>query len=250
MVNAITGTVISQKQWSDKLFSIRIKATINPFESGQFGRIGLALNADEAPVMRPYSFVSTPDDNHVEFYYSIVEGGLLTPVLPTLKAGDEILINEKVNGFLVLSEIPEAEQLWMISTGTGIGPFISILKSPTVWQRFRHIVLVHSVRYVTDLSYREEIETFNTKGSEGQFQYVPFVSREVTDYSIHGRIPDNIQNKALFEKTRLSISPEKSQFMMCGNPGMVKDTIAMLEEQGFVRNRRRKPGQLTMENYW
>lgn len=253
MVAPIIGTVISQKQWAKNLFSIRVAADIDPYQPGQFGRIGLPIGADNAPIMRPYSFVSVPQDDYLEFYYSVVLEGELTPHLPPLKAGDEIFINQKVNGYLVLAEVPAARDLWLLSTGTGIGPFISILKSQEPWARFSNVVLVHAVRYEGDLSYQEDIEAIGATAKElgsCQFQYVPFVSRTQVAGAMHGRIPDAIANNSLFNQTGMTIAPEHSQFMLCGNPGMVDDTIALLKEQGFARNRRRTPGHITMESYW
>lgn len=231
------------------LYSIQIEADIEAFQAGQFGRIGLQINGEEKPVMRPYSFVNAPHEKPLEFYYIIIEGGPLTARLPSLVAGDEILINGKANGFLVLSEVPDAQQLWMLSTGTALGPFLSILKDEEVWRRFSDLVLVHAVRTADELTYQDDIRRLLDKG-QGRLRYVPFVSRETHDGAMSGRIPAALESGALAERTGLNFTPDHSQFMLCGNPAMVKDTTEVLLAHAFERNRRRKPGHITIENYW
>lgn len=243
----ITGKVVGQRQWTPELFSIQIDADIQAFEPGQFGRIGLMIEG--APVMRPYSFVNAANEQPLEFYYIIVPEGPLTARLPHLKKGDEILINEKPNGYLVLSEVPEAEQLWMLSTGTALGPFLSILKSDEVWRRFEQLVLVHAVRYANELTYQEDIRHLLEKG-DGRLRYIPFVSRETAAQAMAGRIPAALQDGSLAARARLEPTPQTAQFMLCGNPNMVHDTIAVLQQAEFTKNRRRTPGHITIENYW
>ena len=245
-VAPITGKVAGSRRWAESLYSLRIDADIDPFEAGQFGRIGLCINGEN--VMRPYSFVNAAGETPLEFYYSIVPGGPLSARLAALAQGDEILINKKANGFLVLSQVPPAEQLWMMSTGTGLGPFLSILKGEKVWQTYRKVILVHAVRHAADLSYGEEIDALLQK--QKSLIYAPFVSREKKDGALPGRIPAALANGALAEFTGVQPSPEQSQFMLCGNPQMVKDATAVLQDKGFRRNRRREPGHITMENYW
>lgn len=241
------GRVAENRQWTKHLYSLKIEAAFDEFEPGQFARIGLPI--DGKHVMRPYSFVNAPHESLYEFYYAIVPEGPLSPRMPTLAPGDEIFFIPKPNGYMVLSEIQDARQLWMLSTGTAVGPFLSILKSPEVWRRFDHIVLAHAVRHAEELSYSEEIDALVEKGA-GQLKFVPFVSREQADAAMPGRIPAALESGSLQERTGLSISPEESQFMVCGNPEMVKDTLTALQGMGLERNRRRTPGHVTMENYW
>lgn len=241
------GKVAETRRWTENLYSVKVEAAFQPFEPGQFARIGLAI--DGANVMRPYSFVNAAEEALCEFYYAVVPEGPLSVRLPHLAAGDDILYVPKPNGYMVLSEIPDARALWMLSTGTAVGPFLSILKSETVWQRFEHLVLAHAVRRAEELSYGDDIAGLVEK-SEGRLRFVPFVSRENAEGALSGRIPAALRSGALQERVGLEISPEESQFMICGNPQMVKDTSAVLQEQGFERNRRRKPGHITMENYW
>ncbi len=138
--------------------------------------------------------------------------------------------------------------MWLLSTGTALGPFLSILKTDDAWQRFKKIVLVHAVRLAKELSYRETIAGFKIHGD--QFCYMPFVSREDTDFAIKGRVPGAIENGELEVRAGAAITAEKSQVMICGNPDMVRDTRAILEARGLKLNKRKEPGQISVENYW
>ena len=244
---AIKGKIASVKQWTDSLFSLRAEADLPPFEAGQFIRLGLPIDGKEH--LRSYSFVNGPAARPYEFYFIKVEGGPLTERLPRLRAGDEILFAPRPAGYLVLSEVPQAEQLWMLATGTAIGPFLSILQDEAVWRRFPEIVLAHAVRRAEELSYAERIRALVERGG-GRLRFAPFVSREETPGAFTGRIPAALASGSLSEWTGLPLSPEKSQFMVCGNPKMVADTSDTLKEMGFARNRRRTPGHITVENYW
>ena len=246
-VEPLAGEVVGRRRWTDDLFSIRIRADFEPFEPGQFARIGLNIGGEN--VLRPYSFVNAPNEEAHEFYYGIVPGGPLSARLVELQPGDSILYVPKPNGYMVLSEVPEARHLWMLATGTAVGPFVSILKNELVWQRFEKIALAHAVRHAAELAYGDEIKQFLQKG-QGRFFYAPFVSREETDFAFPGRVPAALQSGELQERAGMAVSPAESQAMICGNPQMVKDTLEVLQTMGLERNRRRKPGHVTMENYW
>src|SRR5256885_9857481 len=150
---------------------------------------------------------------------------------------------------LVLSEIPDGENLWLISTGTGIGPFLSILKSEAPWQRFRQVVLVHAVRHAEELSYRDSIERLLGEHGE-QMRTVSFVSRENKPGALHGRIPLAIEEGRLEAAAGVALSAKTSQVMICGNPEMGTDTSAALARRGMKKHRRRGPGPITGGNYW
>lgn len=246
-IATIKGKVESVKRWTDSLFSLRAEADLPPFAAGQFIRLGLPIEGKEH--LRSYSFVNAPAERPYEFYFVEVEDGPLTARLPLLRAGDEVLFAPRPAGYLTLSEVPQAEQLWMLSTGTAIGPFLSILKEEEVWRRFPEIVLAHAVRRAEELSYSERIRALVEKGG-GRLRFAPFVSREESPGAFSGRIPAALSSGALPSWAGLELSPEKSQFMLCGNPKMVADTSDTLKEMGFARNRRRAPGHITVENYW
>lgn len=232
--------------WTDQLYSLSVEADIEPFRAGQFGR--LALEIDGQTVARSYSFVNAPNERPYEFYSIIVPEGPLSPRLQAMKPGDQVFLAPKGAGFLTLADVPLGENLWLLSTGTALGPFLSILKTADPWQRFKTIVLVHAVRQAKELSYRDTIEKFAVQGE--QFCYIPFVSREDTDFAINGRVPAAIESGVLEARAGINISADKSQVMLCGNPDMVHDTRAILEARGLKLNKRKDPGQISVENYW
>ena len=242
----VEGTVVGNKMWTDQLYSLQVDAELEPFRAGQFGR--LALEIDGQMVARSYSFVNAPHERPYEFYSIIVPEGPLSPRLQSLKSGDKVFLAPKGAGFLTLADVPPGENLWLLSTGTALGPFLSILKTDAAWQRFERIVLVHAVRQAQELSFHDTIDKFSAHGK--QFCYVPFVSREDTDFAIKGRVPEAIQNGALEARAAVTITAEKSQVMICGNPDMVHDTRAVLEARGLKLNKRKDPGQISVENYW
>lgn len=243
----IEGTVVGQKRWTDRLYSIYVDANIGTFEAGQFAKIALAVNGEM--VARPYSFVNAPKEKPCEFYYVVVPGGPLTARLPRLEKMDVVFLAPNVSGFLVLSEVPDADTLWMLSTGTAIGPFLSILKTETPWRRFRHVVLVHAVRHAEELTYREEIDRLRAQ-HPGQFRMISFVSGAAHPGALAGRVPAAIADERLEKAAGLALAPGTSQVMICGNPQMVADTTDALKARGMKRHRRRDPGQITVENYW
>lgn len=247
MSNWIQGKVVENKHWTDLLYSLHIEADIDPFVAGQYGRLGLEV--DSQIVGRPYSFVNPPHESLNEFYSIKVVEGPLSPKLAELKKGDTIYIDKRANGFFTLNEVPDGKDLWMLATGTALGPFLSILRSNEVWQRFENIVLVHAVRFANELSYQDTIKELQQKHNK-RFQMIPFVSREETEYALSGRIPAAIANKSLEQKAGLEFNSKHSQVMMCGNPDMLVDTRNALKEKGLKKNLRRSPGQITTESYW
>jgi ferredoxin--NADP+ reductase len=243
----VDGRVIALRQWTDRLYSLQVNADVGPFQAGQFTR--LALDIDGERIARPYSFINAPDDPVLEFYFIVVPDGPLTHELTRLQPGDTVYLAPRAAGFLVLSELPDADYLWLLSTGTAIGPFLSILADTRVWQRFKKVVLVHAVRKLAELTYRDTIDALLEQHGE-QLTYVPFVSREDTDFAIKARIPEAIVDGRLEQRAGISLAADNSQVMICGNPAMVRDTQAVLEMRGLKKNRRREPGQITTEQYW
>jgi ferredoxin--NADP+ reductase len=243
----VEGTVVKLRRWTDKLYSLQLKADIEPFTAGQFTR--LAMDIDGERIARPYSFVNGPDNPLLEFYFIIVPDGPLTHHLVDLDTGDPVFIAPRGAGFFVLDEVPDADTLWMLSTGTAIGPFLSILSTDAVWQRYNKIVLVHAVRTRKELTYRGEIEALLAEHPE-QLQMIPFVSREDTDFAIKDRVPEAIENGALEARAGIPLTAGTSQVMICGNPAMVRDTSVVLEARGMKKNKRRDPGHITTEQYW
>jgi ferredoxin--NADP+ reductase len=247
MSNWIDATVKSVKWWNESLFSLTVNADVEPFKAGQFTK--LSVMDGEKRIARAYSYVNAPDDPNLEFYLINVVDGQLSSHLAQLTPGDTVQIERRASGFFTLDEVPASEQLWMLSTGTAIGPFLSILQQSEVWQKYKHINLVHGVRLNSDLSYQELINKL-LKAHPGQLNYVPVVSREEPLQGLAGRITTVIKNNALSEHVGLCATPNNAQFMLCGNPQMVKDTSELLVAQNYKRNRRKEPGHITVEQYW
>lgn len=246
MSKFIEGTVVGKRHWAEGLYSLKVVAEVAPFQAGQFAK--LALDIDGEVVGRAYSFINAPGEIPLEFYFIVVPDGLLTPRLAALEPGDTVLVSHQATGFLTLSEVPDAKHLWLLSTGTGIAPFLSILKTEAPWQRFGRIVLAHAVRRADELVYGETISGFAQQHEE-QFRFVPFVSREETDFALRARIPEAIADGRFEARAGVAIKPETSQVMLCGNPGMAHDTTEVLLARGLKRNRRRDPGHITVESY-
>jgi len=247
MAQWVTGHVVSNRQWSERLHTLRVDAEIEPFVAGQFIKLGLQIG-DEI-VGRPYSLVNPPHERPLEFYFIALPDGLLSPALAALQPGDEILVASRACGFLTLAEIPQARHLWLISTGTGIGPFLSILKTGVPWQRFERVVLVHAVRAMAELAYQDTIRQIAAAHSQ-QFCYVPFISRESSDFALAGRVPQAIADGRLETRAGVMFDAAVSQVMLCGNPQMVEDTMNTLLTRGLKKHRRKEPGQISVENYW
>jgi len=243
----IQGQVVGKHKWTDKLYSLQISANIQPFTAGQFTK--LALEIGNQKIGRPYSFVNPPHQKPLEFYFITLPEGPLTTRLTQLEIGDVVWVTPRASGFFTLNEIPEADYLWLLATGTAVGVFLSILRTPEPWARFKKIVLVHAVRTSDELTYQDEIKSLCKTHSQ-QFQMIPFVSREDTDFAIKGRIPLAIEDGRLESLAGIPLTVQTSQVMICGNPEMVRDTSLVLEKRGMKKNRRRDPGQITVENYW
>jgi ferredoxin/flavodoxin---NADP+ reductase len=242
MTKWLEGRVIENRHWTEALFTLRVEGAPLSFEAGQFVRIALDVNRER--VARPFSMVNAPDDPVLEFYGIVVPEGPLSPRLERLQPGDRLYVAPNPAGFLVLSELPGAQTLWLVSTGTGIAPFISMLRAGTPWKRFRNVVLVHAVRHAKELVYREEAQRIRN------LRYVTVVSREDAPGSLRGRIPALVRNGRLEAAAGLKLAADSSQVMLCGNPDMLKDTTEVLKERGMRKNRRRTPGHITLESFW
>ena len=246
MANWLEGKVVENRRLNEYLTSLIIEVELSGYESGQFVRIGLR-DGDEV-VARPYSLVNTPDEEYLEVYFNIVEEGPLSPRLFALAAGDEVLVSDRPSGFLTVSEVPPTKHLWMIATGTGIGPFLSILKSDTAWQKFENIILCYSVSYAEELAYQALIqEIADSRGD--QFRYVPIVTREHFDGGLGKRVPTIMQDGSLEQLSGFEINADNSHVMMCGSADMITDVSAALVERGMQKHRRRDPGHFTTEKY-
>lgn len=248
MAEWVNGNVSEVTHWTENLFSIKVHAPVAPFIAGQFAK--LALEVEGERVQRAYSYVNAPASPDLEFYLVNVPEGKLSPRLHALKPGDSLMITKEAAGFFVLDEIPECQTLWMLATGTAIGPYLSILQQGEGLARFEHIVLVHAARYAADLSYLPLMQQLAERYN-GKLRIQTVVSRETAPGALTGRVPALIESGQLEQAVGLPMTAENSHIMLCGNPQMVRDTQQLLKDTREMRKHlRRKPGHITSEHYW
>ena len=246
-----TETVTHVHHWTDRLFSF--KATRDPafrFLNGQFTMIGLQV--DGKPLMRAYSLASANYEEGLEFLSIKVPDGPLTSRLQHLKVGDTILVGRKPVGTLVSDSLIPGKTLYLLGTGTGLAPFMSVIKDPEVYERYEHIVLVHGVRQVAELAYADFIENQLPNDEllgdivRGKLLYYPTVTRE--PFRNRGRLTDLIAQGKIAEELGLApINTTDDRFMLCGSPEMLVDMTAWLKENGFTEGSHAKPAEFVVE---
>lgn len=232
-----TETVLSVHHWNDSLFSFRCtRGQSLRFTSGQFVMIGLEVNG--RPLTRAYSIASASHEEHLEFFSIKVENGPLTSRLQHLKVGDPVLISRKPTGTLVLRDLKPGKRLFMFATGTGLAPFMSLIHEPETYERFEKIILIHGVRWTTELAYHDYIEE-DLRDHEylgdmirEQLIYYPTVTREA--FRNEGRQTDLITSGKLFADIgQEPFDPATDRGMICGSPAMLKEISGMLDGFGF-----------------
>ena len=255
-------TITWIKRWTDHLFSFRLTRDAGyRFKPGQFARLG--LYRDDGPrgpryIWRAYSIVSADYDEFLEFYSIVVPDGDFTTRLAQLGEGDSVLIDKMNYGFLTLDRFERGRDLWLLSSGTGVAPFISILADLGAWEQYERLVLVHSVRKASELAYRDTVEALHTHEVFGEhlaanpdkLVYVPIVTRERLEGALHARIPALLASGALEARAGIKLDQERSRIMICGNPEMVDATRHHLQNAGYRVSRRGEPGHMAVENYW
>jgi len=234
----VTERVVDVHHWNERLFSFR--TTRNQglrFHNGHFVMIGLEVEG--RPLMRAFSIASANYEEHLEFFSIKVQNGPLTSRLQHLKVGDPILVNRKPVGTLVLHDLLPGQNLYLLCTGTGLAPFMSIIKDPETYERFENVVLVHGVRHVAELAYADFIQRelpqneFFGEAAREKLIYYPTVTREA--FRHRGRLTDLIESGKLFEDIGLApLDPERDRVMICGSPSMLKDTGKLLDSRGFT----------------
>lgn len=248
MAEWVNATVKEVRNWTDSLFSLVVNAPVDPFIAGQFAKLGLEIDGQR--VQRAYSYVNAPNNSDLEFYLVDVPDGKLSPRLHALQAGDSLMVTKEAAGFFVVDEVPECDTLWMLATGTAIGPYLSILQQGENLARFQHIVLVHATRYAADLSYLPLMQQLQQRYAD-KLRIQTVVSREQVAESLTGRVPALIESGELESRVGLKIDAESSHVMLCGNPQMVRDTQQVLMASREMRKHlKRKPGHITSEHYW
>ncbi|MDZ7789875.1 MAG: ferredoxin--NADP reductase [Xanthomonadales bacterium] len=229
--------VLSVHHWNEDLFSFR--TTRDPglrFESGQFIMIGLVV--DGKPLMRAYSFASASWEEELEFFSIKVPDGPLTSRLQNLQVGDEILLSKKPTGTLLISDLHPGKRLYLLGTGTGLAPFLSIIKDPETYERFNTVIVAHGVRHVADLAYRQhisdELPNHDLLGDviHGRLLYYPAVTRE--PFMNNGRLTKLFDSGQMTEDLQLPpLDPENDRVMLCGSMAMLKDFRQILDRRGF-----------------
>lgn len=261
--------VLSKIVWlEDKLFSVKVsRDPAFQFVPGQFARLGLPVgSSDGDPTMewRAYSMVSTPDDQALEFFSVVVPEGKFSPAMARLEPGDSIYVDKTPFGFLTLDRFPDGQVLWLISTGTGLSAYLSMLRLASTWRQFRRVVVVHGVRQMNELAYRQElvgpIRQLATE-ADAELIYLPVPSREALSGEVLAHVPRQdlvaaarvttlLQSGELEKRAGINLDPATSRVMLCGNPAMVTEMRTLLAERHFAPGRRGVPGNLAVENYW
>lgn len=240
------GVVRAKRVWAEGLFTLQVHAPeVQAFEPGQFLQLG--IDQEDGHLHRPYS-VASPHGELLDFYIVLVEDGKLTPHLNGMDVGDTLDISEKGAGSFTLSHCPDGEMLWLIATGTGLAPYIAMLRDAAIWERYEKICVVHGVRHLQDLSYVEELTAYEVAKPQ-RFHYIPVVSREQGEQTLLGRITHCVDNGALEAKAGKPFSTSDC-VMMCGNPDMLIDLESQLATRGLTKHRRKEPGQIVVERYW
>ena len=246
-----TERVLSVHHWNDSLFSFR--TTRDPglrFENGQFVMIGLEVGGKK--LMRAYSIASANHEEHLEFFSIKVPDGPLTSLLQNVRPGQEILVSRKPTGTLLLHDLKPGKRLFLFSTGTGLAPFLSLVKEPEMYDRFEQIILVHGVRRISELAYEEylsrtlqEDELFGPM-VRGKLLYYPTVTRE--PFRNRGRITDLITSGKLFQDCKMPpLDIETDRIMLCGSPSMLADLRTIFDERGFIEGNHSEPGHFVIE---
>lgn len=251
MSNLNQETVLSVHHWSDSVFSFTTtRGQSMRFNNGHFVMLGLEVQG--RPLLRAYSLVSANHEEHLEFYSIKVPDGPLTSQLQHIKPGDSVLVSKKPTGTLILNTLLPGKRLYLLATGTGLAPFMSIIRDPETYERYEQVVLVHGVRFKKDLGYKDyiqkELPSHEYLGEmvQKQLLYYPLVTRE--EFVNRGRITEVIQNGQLAADLKLpNLDPEHDRVMICGSTTMLNDLVELLEASNFGEGASHRPGQYTIE---
>jgi ferredoxin--NADP+ reductase len=245
-------TVLSVHHWTDRLFSFKTtRDETLRFSNGHFTMIGLRLEGGK-PLLRAYSIVSANYEDHLEFLSIKVQDGPLTSRLQHIQVGDKIVVGKKPTGTLLIDYLLPGKNLYLFGTGTGVAPFLSIVRDPETYERFEKVILVHGVRQVAELAYHDylsqELPAHEFLGEmvSAQMLYYPTVTRE--PFRTQGRIPELIQSGKMQADLGLpTFDPANDRAMLCGSPAMLRELKELLEARGFTEGNTTKPGDFVVE---
>ena len=251
MTESYCETVLDVHHWSGKLFTIK---TTRPaglrFRNGEFLMVGLKI--DGKPLLRAYSMTSSNYEDHLEFYSIKVQDGPLTSRLQHIQVGDKLLVSKKPTGTLLWDHLRPGKRLYLLCTGTGLAPYLSVIKDPDLYDHFEKIILVHGCRYINELTYQRLINHDLPRNEyfgdlvRGKLIYYPAVTRE--KYKNSGRIPALLESGKLLRDNNLpALSVEQDRFMLCGSPGMLKSLSTMLDNMGFRETRKSDYAEYVVE---
>jgi ferredoxin--NADP+ reductase len=246
MTGFADGRIVARRDWAPGLTTLTIDAAIQPHTPGQFVNLGLERGAEL--VRRSYSIASAPGAP-LEFYLKEVPGGALTPELVRLPIGARVLVEQKPQGFFTLDYVPPCRDMWFVATGTGLGPFIAMLRAQEVWRRFERVVVVHGARHIEHSSYGEELAAF-AAAHPGRFTRASVISGGAHGPALPGRVTTAFADGSLEGSVGFSLEPERSHLMLCGNPDMILELTALLANRGLRKHRVRTPGHISAEKYW
>jgi ferredoxin/flavodoxin---NADP+ reductase len=244
-------TVLSVRHWNDTLFSFTTTRSRGlRFKNGHFLMVGLEVEGK--PLLRAYSVASPNYEEHLEFYSIKVQNGPLTSKLQHLKVGDQVLVGNKPVGTLVVSNVLPGKRLYLLSTGTGLAPFLSIIRDPDTYERFEHVIVTHGVRHVNDLAYSDYIKNelpqheYIGEQVRNQLKYYPTVTREPFEH--RGRLTELLDSGKLCADLGLPpLDPEHDRALVCGGPHMLEDIVKLLESRGFKEGSSHEPAHYTIE---
>lgn len=244
-------TVLWVQRHTPKLMTFAItRPESYRFAAGQFSRLG--FRDGEGFIWRAYSVVSAEYAETLEYFVVLIEEGAMSAKFAQLQTGDTVLLDKMATGFLLPERFPDGKDLVMLSTGSGIAPFLSILEQPEIWQRFDHLALVHSVSYANELIFNDRIAALAAhpliEEYYAKLTFQPVLTREAKAGIPNQRLPALLKSGELARALQLTFTPEQTRFMICGNPAMVKDTFQALLDMGFAMHRNRLAGQIIMEN--
>lgn len=247
MAKWLEGKIARKTQWNETHFSLAIDVAGPAFIAGQFIRVGLDVGDER--VGRPYSLVNPPHEPLLEIFFNVVPAGPLTCRLAALEVGDSLWLTDTANGFLTLAEVPQhSRDLWLLATGTGVGPFLSMLQTDEPWARFDQVILGYGARFFGNLAYRDLIADLQREHAD-RFHFVPFITGESAPDAFQCRIPETLGDGRLEERVGLTLDPARSHVMLCGHSAMISDAVDVLTQRGLRRHLRREPGHISTEKY-